>query len=217
MIRYLYADQISEAPLLAETMFRDRAAQFRDRLNWDVTVDANGFERDQYDAFNPLYVILADEGGRHAASMRVLPTVGRTMVNDHFRDLAGGVAITSPLIWECTRFCLRPDAGREARRMAGSVMLAGCHLGLRFGLDYAVGVFNAQMLKIYRGIGWEPEVIGRSGPGTDAICVGLWPFAQAISERIAARAGVDPAIAEGWFEASFPARRPGQPGVAHAA
>ena len=38
MIRFIYADQLSLYPLLAESMFRDRAAQFKDRLDWDVTV-----------------------------------------------------------------------------------------------------------------------------------------------------------------------------------
>ncbi len=203
-VHYLYADQISRQPALFANMFRDRAAQFHDRLGWEVTVDPNGFERDEYDACNPLYVIAEDDDGRHAASMRILPTTGRTMVNDHFTHLTDGVSITSPLIWECTRFCIRPDAGAEARRLAGAVMLAGCHLGQRFGLDYSVGVFDAHMKRIYRGIGWEPEVIGRSGTGADAICVGLWSFSDAIAEKIAEKGELDPSVAETWFDASFP-------------
>jgi acyl homoserine lactone synthase len=206
MITYLYADSLNLVPSLAESMFRDRAAQFRNRLQWDVSVDANGFERDQYDAFNPLYVILSDADGRHEASMRILPTVGRTMVNDHFRHLTGGVAITSPLVWECTRFCIRPNAGPQARRMVGAVMLAGCHLGLRFGLEHAVGVFDAHMTRVYRSIGWEPEVIGRSSDDPGAICAGLWAFSEGIEADIARRAGLDPAIATNWFERSFPSR-----------
>ena len=58
MLRYLYGDQLSDHPLLRDTMFRDRAAQFKTRLKWQVDVDENGFERDEYDALNPLYVIL---------------------------------------------------------------------------------------------------------------------------------------------------------------
>ena len=57
MIRYLYADQLSTFPLLARTMFDDRADQFKTRLGWDVTVTADGQERDEYDDLNPLYVI----------------------------------------------------------------------------------------------------------------------------------------------------------------
>jgi len=57
MLRYLYADQLDEFPQLRDTMFRDRADQFKTRLNWDVSVDENGFERDEYDDLNPLYEI----------------------------------------------------------------------------------------------------------------------------------------------------------------
>jgi len=57
MLRYLYADQLDEFPQLRDTMFRDRADQFKTRLNWDVSVDENGFERDEFDDLNPLYVI----------------------------------------------------------------------------------------------------------------------------------------------------------------
>ncbi len=83
MLRYLYADDLHRFPKLADTMFRDRAHQFRDRLNWDVTVGADGHERDAYDALNPLYVIWQGADGRHGGSMRFLPTTGRTMVEDH--------------------------------------------------------------------------------------------------------------------------------------
>ena len=84
MLRYLYADDLHRFPKLADTMFRDRGHQFRDRLNWDVTVGADGHERDTYDALNPLYVIWQGADGRHGGSMRFLPTTGRTMVEDHF-------------------------------------------------------------------------------------------------------------------------------------
>ena len=60
-------------------MFRDRATQFKTRLKWDVTVDAQGFEKDEYDALDPLYVIWENQAGRHAGSMRLLPSTGRTM------------------------------------------------------------------------------------------------------------------------------------------
>ena len=110
MLRYLYSDQLQNFPKLMESMFRDRANQFKKRLDWDVNVDSNGHERDEYDLLNPLYVIWEMPDGKHGGSMRFLPTTERTMINDHFRHLIGGGTITSPLIWECSRFCLGSDA-----------------------------------------------------------------------------------------------------------
>mgnify|MGYP001797780868 CR=1 FL=1 len=95
-VTFLYADQLLNQPDLEKGMFADRAAQFHDRLGWDVTVDANGFERDEYDTHNPMYVICHDADGRHRASMRIMPTLGATMVNDHFTDLSDGGAIQPP-------------------------------------------------------------------------------------------------------------------------
>ena len=91
MIRFIYADQLSQYPVLADSMFRDRAAQFKDRLDWEVTVDENGWEVDQYDKLNPLYIIWENAEGRHGGSVRIMPTVGRIMTNEHFLDLTGGV------------------------------------------------------------------------------------------------------------------------------
>ncbi|MBD3625981.1 MAG: autoinducer synthase [Rhodobacteraceae bacterium] len=208
MIRYLYASQLKAHPQLARGMFRDRAAQFIDRLGWDLTRDADGGERDQYDAMNPLYIILERPDGGHAASMRVMPSIGRTMVNEHFRHLNHGIPIRAPFIWECTRFCLSPDAGADARAWAGTLMLGGQELGLRFGLTRALGVYDERMIRIYRSIRWEPSFIGAEGQARRRICLGLWPFGPDIRDAIARRAGLNPMVAAPWFDAAFPVDGP---------
>lgn len=68
MIRYVYGSQRDQYRCLANTTFRDRASQFRDRLKWDVHVDAQGYERDEYDAQDPLYVIWQNPEGRHGGA-----------------------------------------------------------------------------------------------------------------------------------------------------
>jgi len=88
MLRYIYADQLETQPRLAETMFRDRGAQFKTRLCWEVDVDESGYERDRYDGLNPLYIVWERPDGTHGGSLRLLPTTGDTMLNDHFRHLA---------------------------------------------------------------------------------------------------------------------------------
>jgi acyl homoserine lactone synthase len=200
MIRFLYADQLGQFSYLAETMYTDRAAQFKGRLDWKVHVDDRGRELDQYDRLNPLYVIAEDRQGRHAGSLRFLPTIGRTMVNEHFTHLTDGVTIVSPLIWECTRFCTAPSAGGG---VSSALLLASCEMGLRFGLEQAVGVFDARMPRIYGRIGWSPDVIGTGGEGRDQISVGLWTFSGDARESISRRSGVPLAAAAAWFDLSF--------------
>ncbi|WP_324410232.1 acyl-homoserine-lactone synthase [Amaricoccus sp.] len=181
-------------------MFRDRAAQFKHRLHWSVTLDENGYEVDQYDALNPLYTIWEDANGRHGGSMRTLPTIGRTMVNEHFLDLTGGVEIASPFIWECTRFCLAPGA---APGVAAGLLMAGCEMGLRFGLEQAIGVFDARMPRIYGRIGWKPDVIGSRGEAPDSISVGLWNISEQARAEISRRSGIPVSVVARWFDRSF--------------
>ena len=201
MIRFLYADQLHAFPRLADTMYRDRAAQFHDRLRWDVTVDADGWERDQYDDLNPLYVIWERPDGSHGGSMRFLPSTGRTMVNEHFLSLTGGVRIASPLIWECTRFCLAPDAKPA---ISAALMLAGGEILRRFHLDHFVGVFDARMIRVYRMLGGSPDILGMSGDEPDAIGVGLWEYSDEAHTKLLRRAGVSQAQLSSWFDSAFP-------------
>jgi len=200
MLRYIYANDLYLYPKLGASMFRDRADQFRARLGWEVGVDEKGEERDQYDALNPLYVIWEEPDGSHGGSMRFLPTTGRVMVNEVFGHLIGGGAITSPLIWECTRFCLSRGAGS---RVAAALMLAGGEIMTGFGIRHFVGVFDARMQRIYRVIGSSPELLGSQGQGRDRISVGLWEFTEEAKRKVALRAGIPARVSRRWFDRAF--------------
>ena len=199
MLRYIYATDLHQFPKLARTMFEDRADQFKTRLGWDVRLDANGHERDDYDDLNPLYVIWEEPDGSHGGSMRFLPTTGRTMVNEHFADILSG-PITSPFIWECTRFCLSRGAGRH---VAAALTLAGGEIMRNFNVDHFVGVFDPRMTRIYRLIGVTPEVLGSTGTGRDQISVGLWHYQGGAAAQVTARAGVSMTQSAEWFARSF--------------
>ncbi len=204
MLRYIYSNDLYNYPKLGSSMFRDRADQFRTRLGWPVDVDDLGEERDQYDALNPLYVIWEKADGSHGGSMRFLPTTGRVMVNEVFGHLTGGGPITSPLIWECTRFCLARDAGPK---VAAALMLAGGEIMSGFGIQHFVGVFDARMQRIYRAIGSSPEVLGSEGRGRDRISVGLWEFTEAAKRKVASRSGISLEASRLWFDRAFGAPR----------
>ncbi len=200
MLRFLYANDLDQFPILADTMFKHRAIQFRDRLGWDVSVDDNGHERDEYDDINPLYVIWENADGTHGGSMRFLPTTGDTMINDHFAHVIEGTDIRSPLIWECTRFCLAPDADR---RVTAGLVLGAAELMKHFEIMQFVGVFDPRMERIYSLLGVCPEVIGRVGEGDDEIGVGLWGFDETARPKVQSRAKLSEEEANTWFRQSF--------------
>lgn len=196
MIHYIYSTDFDRHGDLVAGMFRDRTAQFRDRMHWDVTVDALGWETDAYDALDPLYVIAADGQGRHMGSMRFLPTTGPTMLGEVFPHLTGGGSIRSPRVWECTRFCLSPKAGSGVARQ---LLLAASELGLGLGLTHSVGVFDAPMTRVYRRLGWQPEVLGTR----DGISAGVWTFSEEVHDRLLGLVGIHPSQSRNDFERTF--------------
>ncbi|MEO1537051.1 MAG: acyl-homoserine-lactone synthase [Pseudomonadota bacterium] len=200
MLRYIYADQIGRHPRLKDGMFKDRATQFSTRLGWEVTVDESGNERDRYDDLKPLYILWERPDGTHGGSLRLMPTTGDTMLNDHFSQLADGVQIKSPFIWECTRFCLAPSA--EAR-VSSALMLGVLEMGLNANLDHIAGVFDARMIRVYRRVGWGPTLLGTEGTGRDAISAGLWPCEAAYRARLLSRTGITAEVSDLWFARSF--------------
>ena len=200
MLRYIYGTDLHKFPLLRDTMFRDRAEQFSKRLGWDVKVDEFGFEKDEYDALNPLYVIWELPDGTHGGSMRFLPTSGRTMVNEHFSHLTDGVKIESPFIWECTRFCLSPHADRK---VTAALVLGAGELMANFSLSHFIGVFDPRMERIYRLHGVIPDVIGKAGTGADAIGVGLWEMNEAAWPKTLKKVGVTREHSLRWFRSAF--------------
>ncbi|MDQ2092122.1 acyl-homoserine-lactone synthase [Marimonas arenosa] len=200
MLRFIYENDLGPFLKLAHGMYCDRAMQFRDRLGWDVTVNAAREERDQYDRENPLYVIWQNPDGTHGGSLRLLPTTGPTMVNDHFLHLTGGVRIESPVIWECTRFCLSRTSGPQ---VAAALMLGGGEIMRQFGVEHFVGIFDAPMVRVYSRIGASPDVLGSQGSGRAKTSVGLWDFTPEAHRQVARRAGISPTLVRLWFARSF--------------
>lgn len=191
MFTLVYGDDLFDFPGLANKMFQDRRAQFKDTYGWELDVDNLGREIDEYDLMNPLYLILRDENGAHVGSTRLMPTTGPTMIADHFSDMTDGVEIESPLIWETTRFFIA-DRGQDSVRNAAAIMWAGCQLGLRAGIEFYVGVTGAHMTRVFAACGWPAEIIGERKDEKDGHLVAcLWEVNQELCDRLAKRARID--------------------------
>jgi N-acyl-L-homoserine lactone synthetase len=168
-------------------MFRARAEVFGNRLGWDVTL-CNGEERDRYDDLDPIYM-LATHDGITAGSLRLLSTTGPIMMRDDFAGMfSEPIDISSPLIWECTRFCLHPWLSAKHRRgVSTELMLGICETALIAGIAQILGVYDRRMVKIYRRIGWEPEVLATGQSPTGPVFVGLWEVSKDAALSMRAR------------------------------
>jgi N-acyl-L-homoserine lactone synthetase len=178
---------------LIDEMFRLRARVFRDRLGWDVQV-ADGKERDRYDNEGPVYLICADdESLKVKGSLRLLPTTGPTVLADIFSDtLPDAVHLSAPTIWECTRFCLEDDilsrAHREQALIASAALIAALgEVAVNAGIEAIVGNFDSTMLRLYRRIGCEVEVLGSTQRYGRPVYLGLFPVSEPILRKVRGR------------------------------
>lgn len=183
----VYREDLDAFRTLANQMYTDRRAQFVDRLGWELQSDEAGRELDRYDRENPLYLIVTDDEGRHLGSTRLMPTTGPTMIADVFSGLTDGVQISSPSVWETTRFVIRKDAGRRA---APAIMWAGCALALQSGVSHYVSVTGAHLVRVFSACGWKPEIVGRADSPEGEICACFWEVSEELCERLRRRAAV---------------------------
>jgi acyl homoserine lactone synthase len=191
-------------PREADEMFRLRARQFHDRLGWKVDV-RGGWEIDEYDQMNPLYLVSLDEmSGAVRGSLRFLPTTGPTMMKGCFdKYFHVPFDIESPLIWECSRFSIEPTtvhgrvSGSALRRTTFELMHGGCEVALMAGVDQVLGIFDPLMLRVYRRTGWGPEIIASTDQlGPEVVYFGIWDVSEASLMAIRERSGIKDTVLE---------------------
>jgi acyl homoserine lactone synthase len=185
---------------LMDQMFRLRARVFAERLKWDVTV-VDGKERDRFDDLDPVYLIHTDETGREVrGSLRLLPTTGPTVLGEFFSDTMPDAALLSaPTIWECTRFCVDEDRLRHREQIVASRALISAlgSVALGAGIESILGNFDARMLRLYRRIGCEVDVLGSTHRYGEPVYLGLFPVSPAILDAVNARLADSPPSIDG--------------------
>ena len=178
---------------LLDEMFRLRARVFRDRLRWDVQV-TDGKERDKYDDEAPVYLIYTDDEAREVkGSLRLLPTTGPTVLADIFSDtLPDAVHLSAPTLWECTRFCLEErilDRGHRREQLIASAILIAAlgDVAIKAGIEAILGNFDSTMLRLYRRIGCEVEVLGCTERYGRPVYLGSFPVSEPIIRKVKGR------------------------------
>ncbi|UPT86978.1 acyl-homoserine-lactone synthase [Bradyrhizobium barranii subsp. apii] len=140
-------------------MHQLRYRVFKERLDWEVFTSGD-MEVDSFDALHPAYLVQLATDGRLHGCVRLLPSVGPTMLSDTFPVLlAGQSAPANCSIWESSRFALdlAADApkGKHAIACATYELFAGMiEFGLSRRLTDIVTVTDARMERILRRAGW---------------------------------------------------------------
>ncbi|MBU6418772.1 MAG: acyl-homoserine-lactone synthase [Proteobacteria bacterium] len=166
-----------------DQMFRGRAVVFHEMYSPDISV-SEGREVDRYDeAGDPVYLISADNSGNVAGSLRLLPTVDDTILQNEFKDFFDvPVDFRCPTAWECTKFCIHPKNSTSdidlCQTVASELLIELCALALRSGIEHIISVHEMRMMKIYRCVGWEPDQLAHARGNPDGLAVGLWEVSE---------------------------------------
>lgn len=154
----VFAEELAE-------MHRLRYRVFKDRLQWDVEISGD-MEVDEFDALHPIYLIQRARDHRIQGCVRMLPSMGPTMLREAFPALLDGNSFQgSPSIWESSRFALDvDDAARTTLHGLTSAtyeLFAGMlEFGLSRHLTDIATVTDTRIERILRRAGW---VLRRTG------------------------------------------------------
>lgn len=183
---------------IMDEMYMSRANVFGARRGWDVAV-TNDREIDIYDDLDPLYLVSVNSlSGLSTGSMRLLPTTSRNMTKEIFsKFFDDDIDIASPLIWECTRFCLHNKNGNsnlslhQVSRTTSELLIGLCEIGLQSGINQIIAVVDEPMRKILRRARWQPEIIASTTRTGELIHAGLWDVSPEAAMTMREASGID--------------------------
>lgn len=150
---------------LIDQQHRLRTRVFAERLGWLVDVQ-DGREADEYDVFDPTYILAVTDAGCVVGCARLLPATGPTMLARTFPQLlAGGRLMAHSAMIESSRFCV-DTSWQEGRRGASLhdvtlAMLAGIlEWSMANGYREIVTATDLRFERILKRAGWPMTRLG---------------------------------------------------------
>ena len=157
---------------LPDTMF-SRIATYRhkvfiERLGWRLKTEG-GFELDQFDRADTVYVVAQADDSRICGCARLLPTIHPYLLSEVFPQLCGDIPPPrSPDVWELSRFAAVDFAAEfltSSRQYCSSVAVAILEAALASaaarGARWLVSVSPAGIERLLRRSGFSAH---RAGP-----------------------------------------------------
>lgn len=161
MIHVIDNHLAAEHRALLQSMFADRKRLFVDLFDWDVPVVDGAYEIDQFDTADTIYLIVAENDGSHAASIRLYPSDRPHMLDTLFPHLCPLGVPADTRTWESTRLCLPQRHGAARRRsLRDQLFSAMVDVALERGIERYTGVIPDAFRKEVLALGWQAEPLG---------------------------------------------------------
>ncbi len=178
------------SPVLA-AMFAARKRVFVDLLKWDVPVLNGQFEVDQFDDQHATYLVLADDGGCHLGSARLLPTTRPHILDSVFAELCADTPPRGTTVREITRFCLDRDrTARERRVIRDTLVYALVDHALAHGITTYSAVAELGWYSQILAFGWHCRPLGAPVSSGGTALAALAIDISAGTPALLARAGL---------------------------
>ena len=170
---------------ILDDIYRLRCRVFRDRLKWQVHTQ-NDMEQDGFDALRPVWLLLVTAAGTIGGCVRLLPSLGPTMLGEVFSELLdGGTVPAREDIWESSRFAVDLDHDQVGASGLGAatyeLFAAMVEFALARKLSAIMTVTDVRIERILRRAQWPLQRLGGAKPvGTTTAVAGLLPISEGV-------------------------------------
>lgn len=203
MIEIIQAGQAGKTRLMVE-MYRLRAKIFKERMGWDVDVDMNGLEVDDFDTDEAIYLLTLNDDEQVTGNWRIIPTNNLTMIEKVWPHFLEDVPMRkSPMCWEMSRFAVDKLTGQNVKESIHSFnqttaeMFCGLtELCILLGIEEIYTLYNKQIGKLLRRLDCDPVHVSRAYPinGEDSFVGRFIPDKHMLAKLQAATGQTKPLI-----------------------
>ncbi|AJX34501.1 N-acylhomoserine lactone synthase BspI1 [Burkholderia oklahomensis] len=195
MRTFVHGDGRLPSDLAADLgLYRHRV--FVEQLGWKLPSASEGFERDQYDRDDTVYVVARDDDGEICGCARLLPTTRPYLLEELFPTL---VADDMPLpqsatVWELSRFAANaedPTGGGNPAWAVRPMLAAVVECAVRLGAKQLIGVTFLSMERLFRRIGVHAHRAGPAQQIDGRMVVACWID---LDSQTLAALGLDPEL-----------------------
>lgn len=203
MIEFVQAGQAGKTGLLFD-MHRLRARVFKDTLKWDVDVNPDGLEVDQFDLPETVYLLAVNRKGRVVGNWRMLPTDGPTMIRDVWPEFMESLPLPSdPDVFEVSRFAVHSpeenteEAMRENQQALGEMFCALTEVCIMTGIRQIYTLYDQRIAKVIQRIDCHPAEVSSQILIKDMLCqTGMFYTNEAMLERLRAATGIQQSLVD---------------------
>ncbi len=197
MLEVVQPGQSGKTSLLFD-MHRLRKRVFRDRMGWEVRINPEGLEVDQFDLPDTVYLLALDDARRVIGSWRLLPATGPTMIRDVWPQFLGSIELPrDPHVWEASRFAVDSPEGASEKSLAQvsrAVQELFCgltELCLLCRIREVFTLYDMRIARLLKRLDCHPRMVSkRLRIGDNLVEVGVFATDQSMLCRLRAASGI---------------------------